>query len=925
MLRLLNDLFWSVLPRPNQLEAIIQALEDEIAAQAQIQQQFEKYRSLFENVAEGIFQTTADGRFLSANPALVQMYGYASQAELMADLTDIGQQLYVDPQRRLEFIRILEHQGAVSNFESQVYRKDGDVIWIAENAHTVRDTQGQLLYYEGVAQDITKRKQAEAALRHRETGFALAADGASDGIWDWDIQTGNTYFSPRWKQFLGYENDEIANRIETWKQSLHADDVERVMATLKAYLEHKIPTYEVEFRALHKDGSYRWIRARGAALWDQTGKPYRMAGSHTDITERKQQEEALQLIVEGTASKIGDEFFRSCTRYLAEVLQVRYAIVSKFANETKTRVRALAFWNGEAWAEGIEYDIAFTPCGEVLEGAMRYYPENLQAYFPGPNIITKLGADSFWGIPLVTSTGEVIGHLATLDVKPMTQRPDQEQILRIFAARTAAELERQQAEIKLQQAKEAAETANQAKSIFLANMSHELRTPLNAILGFSQVMSRDTRLNPQHQENLEIINRSGEHLLALINDVLEMAKIEAGQSTLNSRPFDLHRLLRSLKEMLQIRAEAKGLHLIFEDSSEAPQYIRTDEGKLRQVLINLLGNAIKFTQEGSVTLRVMCKGKESEVRSQKSGVRRERGGEGERGSTSPPAAHRSPPSTRRSSSCTLLFEIEDTGPGIEFEEVKSLFNAFVQTETGRQSQQGTGLGLVISRQFVRLMGGDITVSSILGRGTTFRFDIRVEPVQKTADLEMTPANRKVIGLAPNQPTYRILVAEDNSMNRLALVRLLKSCGFQVQEASNGQDAIARWKSWRPDLIWMDIRMPEMDGCEATKRIKGECGIMEAGEGEGERSQESGGSGRVSALGNQSITKAKSKIQNPKSKIQNPKSPIVIALTASAFEEDRAAILAAGCDDIVNKPFRQEIIFDKMAHYLGVRYLYQEKI
>ncbi len=244
----------------------------------------------------------------------------------------------------------------------------------------------------------------------------------------------------------------------------------------------------------------------------------------------------------------------------------------------------------------------------------------------------------------------------------------------------------------------------------------------------------------------------------------------------------------------------------------------------------------------------------------------------------------------------LHFEIEDTGPGIETDEVKALFQAFVQTEAGRQSQQGTGLGLAISHQFVKLMGGDISVNSVLGQGTTFQFDIQVEFVQKTAEVGVTPTSRKVIGLAPNQPHYRILVVEDNRVNRLALVRLLQSLGFEVQEASNGEEAIAQWRRWRPDLIWMDIRMPVMDGCEATRRIKAE------------------------GLGTE-LDEESDKIQNPKSKIQNRTSPIIIALTASAFEEDRAAILAAGCDDIVNKPFRQAIIFDKMAHYLGVRYLY----
>ena len=320
------------------------------------------------------------------------------------------------------------------------------------------------------------------------------------------------------------------------------------------------------------------------------------------------------------------------------------------------------------------------------------------------------------------------------------------------------------------------------------------------------------------------------------------------------------------------------------------------------------------------------------------------------------------------SPCLLHFEIEDTGPGIKINEVKALFQSFVQTEAGRQSQQGTGLGLAISRQFVRLMGGDISVKSVLGRGTTFKFDILVDFVQKMTKADVTSASRKVIGLEPNQPSYRILVVEDNRMNRLALVRLLKSCGFQVQEASNGEEAIAQWRRWRPDLIWMDIRMPIMDGREATRRIKAEGGKSEGADvemqyiaseedrGNGEDGKDGGGvetrpvtSGdqevqedRGPGLGNRGleIDKGRGQIQNPKSKIQNPKSideqsvasrrvsqnptsPIIIALTASAFEEDRAAILAAGCDDIVNKPFRHGMIFDMMAHYLGAQYLYQD--
>ncbi|MBD2306740.1 response regulator [Chroococcidiopsis sp. FACHB-1243] len=401
---------------------------------------------------------------------------------------------------------------------------------------------------------------------------------------------------------------------------------------------------------------------------------------------------------------------------------------------------------------------------------------------------------------------------------------------------------------KLEQKAQEAEAANLAKSEFLANMSHELRTPLNAILGFSQLMSRDRSLNAAQLENLDTINRSGEHLLTLINDVLSMAKIEAGRTILNENSFNLYELLDSLEEMLQLKAEAKGLQLIFERTPEVPQCVRADESKLRQVLINLLGNAIKFTQAGGAILRVRTKQDKQET------------------------SH-----VPLTPTCILHFEVEDTGPGIAASELERLFKPFVQTEAGRKSHEGTGLGLTISQQFVRLMGGEIAVSTTLGHGTIFSFEI---PVSPAAVVEVQPRQhyRRVMGLAPDQPKYRILVVEDKWENRQLLVKMLESVGFEVREAENGEEGVAIWESWQPQLIWMDMRMPVMDGYEATRQIKAHL---------------------------------------------KGHATIIIALTASAFDEERAVVLSAGCNDFVRKPLREEVIWEKMMQYLGVRYIYEE--
>lgn len=413
----------------------------------------------------------------------------------------------------------------------------------------------------------------------------------------------------------------------------------------------------------------------------------------------------------------------------------------------------------------------------------------------------------------------------------------------------------------LKEAAERAEVANHAKSQFLAKMSHELRTPLNAILGFSRVMSRDSSLSSEQLEQLGIINRSGEHLLALINDVLEMSKIEAGRLTLNEYSFDLYQALDAIQEMLRFKANAKRLQLVFERAPEVPQYVVADESKLRQILINLLENAIKFTQQGRVMLRVG-------VENRKTGMVMEDKGDKEQAKKSQICAL---------SRHSLIFAVEDTGPGIAPTELDAIFEAFVQTETGRQSMQGTGLGLPISRQFIRLMGGDITVSSQLGQGTTFTFDIPVCLADKT-HVYAAHSTKRVIGLDSNQPRYCILVVEDVEENRKLLVTLLKSVGFEVQSAENGVEAVTCWQQWKPHLIWMDMLMPVMDGYEATKHIK-------------------------ATLQGQAT--------------------VIIALTANAFSEERSAILAAGCDDFIPKPFQEDVLFEKIAHHLGVRYVYEE--
>lgn len=725
------------------------------------------------------------------------------------------------------------------------------------------DLATQRIDIEALTAELENLRQLRDELKESQERFSLILNANNDGIWDWNLQNNKLFFSPRWKEMLGYAEKDLTNQYETWVNLLHDNDRNYAVQFLQSYLERKVTPYRLEFRLRCKNGDYKWILARGKAVWDKNGKPVRMAGSHTDITERKHREKTLQNLVKkehllsDIARQLLDQDFES-------VIQSILQKIGKFTESEQSYIIRYSD-NQEEWSMFYEW---CNPRNEQLKSSLEHYQNQTVNRFPwfadqllkGQPIIINSSDDfpeqaiiekEFFSksitphlliVPMISSK-KILGYLGLEASSFKYWTIEDVNWLKLVGEFIAIAQARSEAEKALLTAKENADLANQAKSQFLANMSHELRTPLNAILGFTQVMNRDTSLSQEQRENLKIINRSGEHLLVLINDILEMSKIEAGRVTFHPTIFDLSALLESLQDMFSLKAKAKHLQLIFEKSIDDPQYISTDEGKLRQVIINLLSNAIKFTEKGKVTLRV----KPLEVR-------------------------------KKYQEIILSFEIEDTGIGIDLSEKDQLFEPFTQTKAGLNSQEGTGLGLSISQKFVQLMGGQITVKSSLGEGSIFRFDIVAKVVQ-TKPIEHHNLSNKIIRLAPDQPNYRILIVDDILESRLLLVKLLSSVGFLVEEATNGEEAIALWKNWKPHLIFMDLKMPIMNGYEAIHQIR---------------------------------------------KLAHNQTTFIIALTASIFEENTNQFLAIEYDDLMLKPFQQDLLLQKIAQYLEVEYIYENQ-
>ncbi len=753
------------------------------------------------------------GLFIEFNEAAHRGLGYTR--EEFARLGIAGIQAEHSPDEiRTNLDRIREFGSA--SFETLHRHRNGEIRNVHVRARQL--THRNHAYMAAVWSDITQRKRAEIALRESEERYRLIAENTGDVIWLYDLDCDRfTYVSPSIRRLRGFTPEQVCG--QTMKEVLTPESgayIARALPERIATLaggDESVRTKVDEVDQWHRDGWIVPTEIVSTLLTNEAGRVTRILGVSRDIRARRQAEATMlasrRRLEEAQAlAQLGSWDLNLATGALSrspEIFHILEKDPASFGSTMETFMETVhpddraqvenAFRQSLTTPQPCEIDHRLL----MADGRVKWVRALWQ---------TELGAD---GAPVRTSgtIQDITDHMLSREAKTLTE------------------------------AKVAAELASQAKSTFLASMSHEIRTPMNAILGFSQLLMDDPGLSARQRKQIETISRGGHHLMELINDVLEMSKIEAGGMQVLLAEANLNDLLSDLEAMFRLRVQEKGLALQFDRAADLPRAVITDEKRLRQILINLLGNAVKFTQAGGVTVRM---------------------------TTGPDTGNR----------IRLVVEVSDTGPGIAEEELPRLFTRFEQARAGQAALSGTGLGLAISRGLAQLMGGEITVRSAVGAGSVFRVALPVGIIERSAPGPQK-LSRRIRSLAPDETRRKALVVDDIPDNREILALMLTRVGFEIRSANDGEQGVALAAEWNPDIILMDIRMPGMDGFEATRRIR----ALEKGR-------------RVP----------------------------ILAISASAFEEDRTQALDAGVDDFVSKPFRANELLLKIGLLLGVRYVYE---
>ncbi|MBL7127911.1 MAG: PAS domain S-box protein [Ignavibacteria bacterium] len=900
--------------------SILRDVSERRRAEEALIQAENKYRSMFQNAVGGIYQTTPEGKFISVNPTLARMLGYDSPEELMSFVTDIEHQIYIDSNRRTDYKNLLEKLGIIRDFEIEVYRKDGNKMWASTSARIVRDSNGEILYYEGAFEDINERKLAEENLIKSEKKFRTLTELALIAIY---IYRGDKfiYVNKYSEEMTGYSSDELLSM--DFLDIIHPDYKDLIIERTRARQENKDVPTGLDFKIITKSGEERWVNTT-AELIEFEGESA-VLGTAFDNTEKMQAEDivrktrdALRAVIKSSPLAIYDldlngkvmsiwnkaaeemfgweekEVMGKTLPSVTKEMEKDYDLLMKkiLSGETITglerrrarkdgtfidvSIAAAPLHDAEGEVNGIMAvitDISERKKAEERLRLLNTAVENSNEiiiitdtepidYF-GPKIIyvneafthvtgytreeiidntmkilqgektdkkvleyirNKILAKEPYQVELINYKKDGTEFWIEIDSHPIINQDTK--VITHWISIERDITERKLAEEELLRAKETAENANRAKSEFLAVMSHEIRTPLNAIIGYSSLLLNST-LDDEQKEFLETIQTSGQSLTEIISEILDYSKIESGKIEHDIRNFDLIDNLEEIFNMVALKSEEKDLKLYYEIEENIPKDFTGEISFIRQILLNLLNNAIKFTNKGYIKVEVGSHYKEKEKKWE------------------------------------LKFAIKDTGIGIPAAKMSKLFKPFSQVDSSAsRSYGGTGLGLAISNKLCKLMGGKMWVESKVNEGSVFYFSVKVKPYI-AEDIFRTKTKSKISKANILKKDIKVILAEDNLINQKVIRKIVEKLGYSVEVVNDGAALLNQLKNGTFDIVIMDLQMPVMDGLDATRKIRnGECGV------------------RNSEL-------------------------YIIALTAHAMNEDRAACFEVGMNDYLSKPIQIE--------------------
>lgn len=743
------------------IDAMVGMLRSQYAV---LQDSEDLFRTAFESASVGVCLVASDGRFLRVNAALTAMIGYSAaelQARTFFDITH--------PDDRRIGAEFLAQAGTpsprVQRFDKRYVHRDGHIVWVSVSTAVVEPGRGRARCFISYIQDTTERHHAEELRQRSQDLIAEAQQIAHLGSSEWDARTDQTTWSEQMYHITGWDPARPPPTLEERQRLYTPESWSRLLPSIERALATGDP-YRIELEIMRPDGERRQVEARGTVMRDQDGHVVGLRGTLQDISERSRMERELReserrfrLLIENASDIVTvvnrDAILRFVGPSVSRVLG--YAVSDLLDRSVFAIIDPLDAARVHAAIEEALRDPARTV---TVEYRIRHQDGSWRILESIGRSLPDQASDGF----VVVNSRDVTGDRQAQALL----RRHQEELESIVASRTQ----------ELRSAKDEAEKANRAKSAFLATMSHEIRTPMNAVLGYAQLLRRDRSLTPDQRVKVETILSSGDHLLALLTNVLEMSRIEAGRLELAQAPVDLRALLGRLEAMFRAMARDKGLTLVLAMAPDLPAMITGDEAKIRQVVINLLGNAVKFTAHGTVCLRAGA-------------------------------------SSALDGRTLIRIAVSDTGPGIAPADQERVFAAFVQSATGAHAG-GAGLGLAICRQLAVLMGGSLTLESTPGSGSIFAFTF---PAALAGATTVAHAGRHVVRLASPPPGPRVLVADDNASNREMLAELLESVGFQVQLVASGEQALAATAAWNPALVLMDAQMPGIGGIESIRRLR----------------------------------------------------------------------------------------------------------